>query len=206
MKYKLNLPNRITLGRLALAIIFLALLSQYHHRTPLPWLLDLSVGIFIVAAGTDFLDGYIARKRGLVTPLGRVLDPFADKVLICGAFILFVGAGFVDETGHNVTEMGGWMVVVIVGRELLVTGLRGFSESRGISFAASMHGKLKMWIQSIAAPAIMLLVAHEGTWASGSWASVTKLILVWLTVIVTTLSAIQYLGRARYILEESAPA
>lgn len=206
MKYKLNLPNRITLGRLALAIIFLALLSQYHHRTPLPWLLDLSAAIFIVAAGTDFIDGYIARKRGLVTPLGRVLDPFADKVLICGAFIVFVGTGFVDETGHNVTEMSGWMVVVIVGRELLVTGLRGFSESRGISFAASMHGKLKMWTQSIAAPAIMLLVAHEATWASGSWASVTKLTLVWLTVIVTTLSAIQYLGRARYILEESAPA
>lgn len=206
MSLKLNVPNRITIGRLALAIIFLALLSQYECRTPQPWLLDLAVAVFIVAASTDFIDGYIARKRGLVTPLGRVLDPFADKVLICGAFILFAGSGFVDEKGHNITEMNGWMVVVIVGRELLVTGLRGFSEARGISFAASMHGKLKMWMQSIAAPVIMFLVAHEATWASGRWASLAKVTLVWLTVIVTTLSMIQYLGRARYILEESAPS
>ena len=204
MKYKLNLPNRITLGRLALAIILLTLLSQYQHRSPQPWMLDVAVAVFVMAAVTDFLDGYIARKRGLVTSLGRVLDPFADKVLICGAFILFVGPGFVDESGHNVTEMSGWMVVVIVSRELLVTGLRGFSESRGISFAASLHGKLKMWIQSIAAPVIMFLVAHEATWAAGSWARVTKIALVWLTVIVTALSVIQYLGRARYILEESS--
>ncbi len=75
-----------------------------------------------------------------------------------------------------------------------------------ISFAASIHGKLKMWMQSIAAPVIIFLIAHESTWAAGSWARVTKLTLVWLTVIVTTLSVIQYLGRARYILEESAPS
>ena len=204
MKYKLNLPNRITLARLVLAVVFLALLSQYEHRTPEPWMLDLAIAVFVVAASTDFVDGYIARKRGLVTPLGRVLDPFVDKVLICGAFILFVGSSFVDDTGKNVTHMSAWMVVVIVGRELLVTGLRGFSESRGISFAASLHGKLKMWMQCIAAPAILLLVAHEATWAGGSWAAVTKSVLVWLTVIVTTLSMIQYLGRAKYILEESA--
>ncbi len=206
MKYKLNLPNRITLGRLALAIIFLTVLSQYQQRSPEPLLLDVAVLIFVLAASTDFIDGYIARKRGQVTPLGRVLDPFADKVLICGSFIVFVGSGFVDQSGHNVTEMSSWMVVVIVGRELLVTGLRGFSESRGISFAASIHGKLKMWMQSIAAPLIILLIAHEATWAAGSWARWTKLTFVWLTVIVTTLSAIQYLGRARYILEESAPS
>jgi len=204
MKYKLNLPNRITLCRLGLAIVFMVLLSQYEQRSPTPWMLDVAVAIFIVAACTDFLDGYIARKRGLVTSLGRVLDPFADKVLICGAFILFVGSSFVDEGGQNATRMSGWMVVVIVGRELLVTGLRGFSESRGINFAASLHGKLKMWMQSIAVPVILLLVAHGATWASGSWATTTKTTLVWLTVIVTTLSVIQYLGRARYILEESA--
>ena len=204
MKYKLNLPNRITLCRLALAVVFMVLLSQYDQRAPQPWMLNVAVAIFLVAAFSDFLDGYIARKLGQVTPLGRVLDPFADKVLICGAFILFVGSGFVDAAGNNATCMSGWMVVVVVGRELLVTGLRGFSESRGINFSASLHGKLKMWMQSIAVPVILLLVAHKATWASGEWATTTKTVVVWLTVIVTTLSVIQYLGRARYILEESA--
>ncbi|MBU0717770.1 MAG: CDP-alcohol phosphatidyltransferase family protein, partial [Planctomycetes bacterium] len=130
----MNLPNRITLGRLALAIVFFVLISQYSQLSPEPWKLDVAIVIFIIAAITDILDGYIARKRGLETALGRVLDPLADKVLVCGAFILFSGPAFVDGTGHNVTEVAGWMVVVIVGRELLVTGLRGFNEARGRAF------------------------------------------------------------------------
>ena len=206
MKQVLNLPNQITIARLGLAIIFFVLLSQYNHSTPKYWMLDLACGLFIIAAASDFLDGYFARKLGQVTALGRVLDPLVDKVLICGAFILFIGPGFVDDTGHNVTEVRAWMVVVIVGRELLVTGLRGFNESIGKSFGASLHGKLKMWMQSIAAPAIILIIAHEQDWSLGSSAATIKSTLAWLTVIITALSTIQYLIRCRYILEESAPA
>lgn len=206
MKSSVNLPNQITLGRLILAVIFFALVSQHSQQAPRPLLLDAAVTIFVVAAVTDILDGYLARKRGLITPLGRILDPLADKVLVCGAFILFVGRGFVGNNGENVTEMQAWMVVVIVGRELLVTGLRGFNESIGKSFGASLHGKLKMWMQSIAAPVILLLVAHQGTWAAGAWAVWTKKTLVWATVVVTALSAMQYLARSRHILEESAAA
>ena len=206
MKVKINLPNQITLARLVLAIVFFVLLSQYAQQTPRPWMLDVAVIIFIVAALTDILDGYIARRFGLVTPLGRVLDPFVDKVLICGAFILFVGPQFVDAEGHNVTEVSSWMVVVIVGRELLVTGLRGFNESRGREFGASLHGKLKMWMQSIAAPAVLFIVAHEASWGGPAWAVVVKKVLVWATVVVTALSTIQYLIRSRHIIEESAPS
>ena len=153
MKHSLNLPNRITVARLGLAIVFFVLVGLYSHRAPRPWLLDLAAATFVIAAISDILDGYIARKRGLVTPLGRILDPLVDKILVCGAFILFVGTGFVDADGHNVTEVRTWMVVVIVGRELLVTGLRGFNESMGKAFGASLHGKIKMWMQSVAAPA-----------------------------------------------------
>jgi len=204
MKHPLNLPNQITLARLALAIIFFAVLSQYSQRSSPPWKLDLAAVLFIVAAGSDFLDGYLARKWKMVTSLGRVLDPMVDKVLICGAFILFLAPGFVDAQGRNVTEMRGWMVVVIVGRELLVTGLRGFNESQGRAFGASLHGKVKMWIQSFAAPAILVLVAHEQSLMSASTASDLKLAIVWLTVLVTALSMLQYLARSRHILEESA--
>jgi len=206
MKTTLNLPNRITVARLGLAVLFFLLLSQYSQRSPRPWMLDVAVVIFIVAAATDIVDGYIARKRGLVTPLGRVLDPLVDKVLVCGAFILFVGPGFVDAAGHNVTEVRGWMVVVIVGRELLVTGLRGFNESVGKPLGASIHGKLKMWMQSVAAPALLFVIAHEDRWLSASTAIQVKTTLVWVTVAVTALSAIHYLLRSRYILEESAPS
>lgn len=204
MSATLNLPNRITLARLALAIVFFIVLTPYQHRQSPPWMLDVAVILFVVAAATDFLDGYLARSRGEVTPLGRVLDPFVDKVLICGAFIFFIGNHFVLPDGRNVTEMAPWMVVVIVGRELLVTGLRGFSESMGKSFAASLHGKIKMWMQSIAAPTVLLLAAHDTTWAAGEWATWVKRVLVWLTVAVTALSTAQYLARSREFLQGGA--
>ncbi|MEK6674417.1 MAG: CDP-diacylglycerol--glycerol-3-phosphate 3-phosphatidyltransferase [Planctomycetota bacterium] len=205
---RINVPNRITLARLLLSIIFFFVLVQYSQRDPTRrvWMLDTAWVLFIIAACTDFLDGYLARKHGWVTPLGRILDPFVDKVLICGAFILFAGHGFVDQQGHNVTKVEAWMVVVIVGRELLVTGIRGFQESLGKAFPASLHGKLKMWVQCIAAPTILFLVAREDQGMSSATADLLKVILVWLTVIVTALSALQYLARSKDIFDASAPA
>lgn len=203
MKNALNVPNQITVARLALAIIFFVVLSQYVHGVAPIWKLDLAAAIFILAAASDFLDGYLARKWGQVTPLGRVLDPMVDKILVCGAFILFLDNGFHDAQGRNVTEMKAWMVLVIVGRELLVTGLRGFNESQGRAFGAGLHGKLKMWLQCIAAPAVLLLIAHQDALMSAATATTVKKTLIWATVIVTALSMLQYLARSRHILEES---
>jgi CDP-diacylglycerol--glycerol-3-phosphate 3-phosphatidyltransferase len=202
----LNLPNRITLARLVLAIVFCILLTQYSQQSPKPLLLDVAAGIFILAAATDFLDGYLARKYGQVTALGRVMDPLVDKVLVCGAFILFVGTNFVDEDGRNATGVSAWMVVVIVGRELLVTGLRGFNEGQGRAFGAGLHGKIKMWMQSIAAPTILVIVAHQDAWMSTATAYSLKRTLAWLTVIATALSMGQYLVRSRSILAEGSAA
>ena len=204
----LNLPNQITIGRLGLAIAFFVILSQYSHNDPTSglWLLDIATILFVVAAGTDILDGYLARKHGQVTSLGRVLDPLVDKVLVCGTYILFVGPGFVDAMGINVTKVEAWMVVVIVGREFLVTGLRGFNEARGIAFGANIYGKIKMWTQSVAAPAILFLIARGDTWPSPESANAIKIVLVWLTVVITVLSTVHYLVQSRHILDESAPA
>lgn len=197
----LNVPNQITLARLILAVLFFAVLTLYTQRDPSPILLDVCVAMFIVTAATDFLDGYLARKWGQVTPLGRVLDPLVDKVLICGTFVLLAGPGFVDAAGRHVTAIAPWMVVVIVGRELLVTGLRGFNESEGRPFPASIHGKLKMWVQSIAAPTVMFIVAHEGTFLAAPAFDWIKTALVWVTVVVTALSMIHYMIESRHILE-----
>ncbi len=95
-----------------------------------------------MAAGTDWLDGYWARKYGQVTTLGRILDPFVDKIIICGTFI-FLAA--VPDSG-----VAAWMAVVIVGRELLVTALRSYLEGEGADFSAIMSGKLKMVLQCVA--------------------------------------------------------
>ena len=203
MKNALNIPNQITIARLALAVVFFVVLSQYAHGVSPTWKLDLAAAIFILAAASDFLDGYLARKWGQVTPLGRILDPMVDKILVCGAFILFLDIGFIDKNGRNVTEMQAWMVLVIVGRELLVTGLRGFNEAQGRAFGAGLHGKLKMWLQCIAAPAVLLLIAHEDALMSAATAATTKKFLIWATVVVTALSMLQYLARSRHILDES---
>jgi len=196
----LNVPNQLTVARLLLSVAFFILLSRYSQANPRPlWLLVAAI-LFTIAAATDFLDGYLARKHGWVTPLGRVLDPFADKILVCGAFILLAGPAFVDARGVNVSRVEPWMILVIVGRELLVTGLRGFNESQGQAFAASLHGKIKMWVQSIAAPVVMGIIALQGSQTAGflEW---IKLGLVYLTVVVTALSAVQYLQRSRHLLE-----
>ncbi|MCB9849960.1 MAG: CDP-diacylglycerol--glycerol-3-phosphate 3-phosphatidyltransferase [Phycisphaerales bacterium] len=203
---KLNLPNQITLARLVLAIVFFAFLAQFDIRTPHPWVLDVCIVIFIVAAATDWLDGYLARKHNQVTAMGRVLDPFVDKVLVCGAFVFLAGSSFHEESGQQATRMYPWMVVVILGRELLVTGLRGFSEARGISFGAVNFGKAKMVLQSITAPVLMFFVAHIDPTANGPSFAWIKTALAWLTVAVTTLSMLPYLMQSRHVLSEADAA
>lgn len=200
---KINLPNRITLLRLVLAIVFFVMIAQYSQRDPTIWLLYVCLGVFIVAALTDYLDGYLARKQNQVTALGRVLDPFVDKVLVCGAFIFLVGPAFCGDDGRNITGLQPWMVVVILGRELLVTALRGFSESQGVQFGAEFVGKAKMWIQSITVGVLLLTVACCGTEA-GPNVQLLQRVFVWLTVAVTTASLVTYLIKSKHILAEAS--
>ena len=115
-----NLPNQLTAMRLALSVVLFVLIV---------WKVYLAAFVvFLVAASTDWVDGYLARRYGLVTTLGRILDPFADKIIVCGSFI-FLAA--IPELQQYVQP---WMVVVIVGRELLVTALRSFLEQQGADF------------------------------------------------------------------------
>jgi CDP-diacylglycerol--glycerol-3-phosphate 3-phosphatidyltransferase len=198
---KVNLPNQITLGRLILAVIFFVLLSRYDQRAPSTTLLDVCFVIFVVAAVTDALDGYLARRQNQVTSLGRILDPLVDKVLLCGAFACFSSDLFVDASGVNVTGVRPWMVVLIFGREFLVTGLRGFSESKGESYAAAVSGKVKMVLQSVTGGVVLAVVAHLLTYEPWVW---FMKIMVWLTVVVTTLSMLQYLIRSKAVLAEAS--
>jgi CDP-diacylglycerol--glycerol-3-phosphate 3-phosphatidyltransferase len=183
-----NLPNQLTTLRLILAIIMFCLLPW---GTPITYLA--SAVLFTAAAGTDWLDGYYARRYGQVTTLGRILDPFADKVIICGTFIFLVA---VDEMTRPWYGLKAWMVVVIVGRELLVTALRSFLEERGSDFSAKMSGKLKMVWQCVAAALslfYLFFVSFTGqspgypTWLW--WPLVAS---IWAAVILTVYSGLAY--------------
>jgi CDP-diacylglycerol--glycerol-3-phosphate 3-phosphatidyltransferase len=203
----LNLPNQITVLRLLLAIIFFVLLGRFDARAPQYWTLDVAYILFIVAGLTDILDGYLARKHNQITSLGRVLDPFVDKILVIGAYAFMAGENFINDQGVKTTGVAIWMVVVILGRELLVTSLRGVSEASGKSFAANVYGKLKMFLQSVTAVWILVAVAHPVQPDTGPFYRFLvscKPVLIYLTVFATFLSMIPYLWSARGILSQTS--
>ena len=196
----INLPNQITAARLLLAVLFFVLMCRFTVQDPDNTIMYACLGIFIIACVTDWLDGYIARRTNQVTALGRVLDPFVDKVLVCGAFIFFAGGDFADTAGHNVTGVAPWMVVVIIARELLVTGLRGYSESQGRPFGADGLGKAKTVTQMVAASVIMLAVAQGDSGDARTFLAVTSRVLLWGTIAITSYSGLNYLYKARQVL------
>lgn len=199
-----NLPNQLTSLRLILAVVMFGFIHFEFYLT--------SMVLFIVAASTDWLDGYYARKYGQVTTLGRILDPFADKVIVCGTFIFLVAIPALTEARFEGLTAAGWslrpwMVVVVVGRELLVTALRSFIEERGADFSANMSGKLKMVFQCIAAGVALFYLAMVGMLGSlPAWFHLTLylalVISIWLAVISTVYSGVIYVFAAVRILNQ----
>jgi phosphatidylglycerophosphate synthase/phosphatidylglycerophosphatase A len=179
-----------------------------HGR--IDWWLVLAALLFIIAAATDYLDGFLARRWNVVSTFGRIMDPFADKLLVIGGFVFLAGPGFtawepdaahaVRLGGGSITAVESWMVVLLLGRELLVTSVRATMESRGIDFSASLSGKLKMVLQSITIPAVLLLLNVPVT--APDVAGWLIRVLVWSTVIVTAWSGVPYIVRAITAMRE----
>jgi CDP-diacylglycerol---glycerol-3-phosphate 3-phosphatidyltransferase len=212
-------PNVLTLSRIGLAAAFFTVLTPWRYvESPLvarppsfDWWLALATLLFILAAVTDALDGHLARRWKVVTAFGRVMDPFADKLLIIGAFVYLAGPGFMMQLAPPnatvkqlvraltipVTGVTPWMVVVILGRELLVTSIRAVIEGRGGSFAATTSGKLKMILQSICVPLVLVLVnVPQPAGPMEGWTRPWILIIVWTTIAITAWSAVPYIVRA----------
>jgi CDP-diacylglycerol--glycerol-3-phosphate 3-phosphatidyltransferase len=184
-----NLPNQLTASRFVLAIILFVLIEMDS------WIACLCV--FILASFTDWLDGYLARKQGLTSTLGRNLDPLVDKVLVCGAYIFLLPDG--DKAGW----LRPWMVVVIVARELVITGLRSFMENLGAKFGADWLGKFKMGLQCAALIAIFIALEAERQESTQLWWIVpTRDILLYAMLATTFLSGVQYLWRAGALLRQ----
>jgi CDP-diacylglycerol--glycerol-3-phosphate 3-phosphatidyltransferase len=180
----LNVPNVITLSRLVLAVFLFWLIDTGGH-----WLAA-SV-LFIIAAATDAIDGYIARRYGLVTKIGRIFDPFVDKVIIGGAF-MFLAV-------KPESRVNAWMVMAVIGREMFVTSLRSVLESEGKDFSATMSGKLKMVVQCVAVVGSLLFLElrqHESGAESLGHLAIALDILLWVAVAITLYSGYVYIVRA----------
>jgi CDP-diacylglycerol--glycerol-3-phosphate 3-phosphatidyltransferase len=186
-----TVPNIISLARLVLAIVLFALIEGVVGRQDLAALV-----LFVFAAATDWVDGWYARKYGAVSRLGRIFDPLVDKVIVCGTFVLLA-----DRTGSAILP---WMALVIVIRELVVTAIRAEMERTGLDFSAAWSGKLKMLFQCAAIalelgtrawPELMLgpVSIHQVTVG-----------VVWLAVISTIWSGLEYILAARPLLSQDS--
>ncbi len=180
-----NVPNALTTARFALAIAVIALIPLEKYTA--------AVTIFLIAVSTDWMDGYWARKYGQVTKLGRIFDPFVDKIIICGTFIALV------EVPDS--PVASWMATIVVGRELLVTSLRGMIESSGGDFSANQLGKWKMVLQCGAVCAVLCSLIQPNT----QWLATAGTWFLWSAIFLTVYSGYDYSVAAARMMRESSP-
>ncbi len=182
-----NLANQLTAARFVLALVLFVLIWAEL------WIS--CIVIFALAAITDWLDGYLARRHKLVSSLGRILDPLVDKVLLCGTYV------FLLPQGYKEGWLLPWMVTVVVARELIITSLRSYVEQYGTSFGADWLGKLKMGLQCAAVFAIftaLALLPYSEMLAL--WCARLRDGLIWAMIVATVLSGLQYLWKASVLL------
>jgi CDP-diacylglycerol--glycerol-3-phosphate 3-phosphatidyltransferase len=170
----MNIPNTLTLLRVALIPVFIAFLMTGHYY--------ISAAVFIVASLTDALDGHIARKKNLITNFGKLMDPLADKLLVVSALVCLTVLG----------KIAFWMVIVILAREFTITGLRSVAASSGAVLAAGWSGKVKTATQMVAIVLILLL-----NWPFRLIGVPMDQIILWLAVVMTVYSGVEYMVKNR---------
>lgn len=194
----MNLPNRLTLIRIGAAFIFMVFLFTNNLYAKY-----LALFFFTGAVLTDIYDGKLARRRGIVTNFGKLMDPLADKILIVSAFVSFVGLREI--------YIPAWTVIIIISREFAITGLRLLAASQGKILAAEKGGKHKTVSQMVAIFTILIFICLRGTairffsfWTESidEWFKLFLLYLMYVTVVLTVISGALYLYRNRYLLSE----
>ena len=178
---KMNLPNRLTILRVLLIPVFILFLLLDIGKIGD----EVAVVIFILAALTDLADGKIARKYNMVTNFGKFMDPLADKLLVCSAAICLAG----------MDRIPSWVVVVLVGREFVISGFRLIAAENGIVIAASMWGKIKTTVQMIMT--VILIVHFENPF----W-HVLEQIFIYASLILSLISLCDYIYKNKDILKE----
>jgi len=190
----MTLANKVTSSRFLLCILYYVLLTMAAGKPSANRDVQLLTVIFIlnqVIAWSDILDGYLARKYKEVTHFGRIADPLVDKILVVGSFIFFL---VLDPLPKIFTA---WFAVVVLGREFLVSGIRGAMEAAGIPFPASVWGKIKTAIQNVTVGTALGYV----TWLPTTrWTELLTLTLMWATLVATVMSGVTYVLSARKFL------
>lgn len=174
----MNLPNKLTLLRMAMIPAFVILLALPHAAGRY-----LAAVVFIAASLTDTADGYIARKHNLITDFGKFMDPLADKLLVCTALICLV----------HLDEIPYWIVIIIIAREFIISGFRLVASDNGIVIAAGMWGKVKTVVQMVMV--IVVLFSFPGAF----W-DVLEQILIYASLALTVISLVDYIAKNRQVL------
>lgn len=190
----MNLPNKLTISRFILTIAFLAVMfSQVRYHE------SIALVLFVAGGISDFLDGQIARRQKLITNFGILMDPLADKIMVCSAFIAFVGLKW----------MPAWMVVIVVSRELAITGLRLLAASKNVVLAAEGYGKHKTISQIVAIISILVMASYQdwgivgqsifglAIFGKSPWVNWFTPLSIWVAVGLTFVSGCLYLWRNR---------
>lgn len=193
------IPNILTMGRLVLTIIFLVMIllaPRYYAdgEVPFPGFLDVAFILFVIAGLTDIADGIAARRLNVTSKFGRIVDPLADKILVCGAFICFalIGQPKLFNLSTGVLTVIHWSVAgILIAREVCVTVLRHIAESRGVNFAATVSGKIKMFLQSFAIGTVIIKMAHVQTAVWGYWFTTVVFTLMLVVTIISGIRATQ---------------
>jgi len=193
------IPNILTFGRLVLTVVFLVMIllaPRYYAdgEVPFPGFLDVAFILFVIAGLTDIVDGYAARRLNVTSKFGRMVDPLADKILVCGAFICFaiIGRPKLFDLGPGILTAIHWIVAaVLIAREAYVTILRHIAESRGVNFAATKSGKIKMFLQSFAIGTVVIKMAHVQTATWGYWFTTVTFVLMLAVTVISGIRATQ---------------
>ena len=176
----MNTPNKLTLLRVILIPFFVVFMLTPLGGTAGKWI---ALGIFVIASLTDTLDGYLARRDNLVTNFGKFMDPLADKLLVCSAMICLVEMG----------QLPAWIVIVIISREFIISGFRLIASDNGRVIAASYWGKFKTTFQMVM---ICLMIANIEA------LSVVTTIVMWIALVLTIISLVDYLVKNKDVLAD----
>lgn len=180
---KMNLPNKLTMMRVILVPVFIFLVLC--RTITIPYQNWIALAVYVIACGTDALDGYIARKRNLITNFGKFMDPLADKLLVCSALICFV----------KTQQIAAWIVIIIIGREFVISGFRLIAADKGVVIAAGIWGKAKTVVQMVMTGFLIVNL-------DGSFFNITEQVLIYASLILSLLSLGDYLYHNIGVLKE----
>lgn len=191
-----HIPNMLTFARLVLTGVFLTMILYSPGVENKTFFLDIAFVLFVITGLTDMVDGAIARKFNVTSKLGRIMDPLADKVLICGTFLCFAIIGEPTLPHLGLSDVSAkaiaWLILgIIVLRELSVTILRQIAENKGIAFGATVSGKIKMFLQSFAIGTVLVKMAH----VSEPWGNWFTIITYFIMAFVTIFSGVRSVRR-----------